>query len=214
VRRQSEHFADYEAALKELDGHGLLYPCFCTRKEIADEIARAASAPHGPDGPLYPGTCRRLQKEVRQARIEAGTSYALRIDIEKATSLIPGVLTFAERGAGSSGETGEQTAHPALFGDIVLARKELPASYHLAVVVDDALQDVSLVTRGHDLFHATHVQRLLQACLGLKPPDYAHHRLILDASGKKFSKRDRSATLRTLRQEGVSPKAILERIGM
>jgi glutamyl-Q tRNA(Asp) synthetase len=138
----------------------------------------------------------------------------LRIDVEKALSLIPEALSFAEKGAGPAGETGEQAVLPALFGDIVLARKELPASYHLAVVVDDALQGVSLVTRGHDLFHATHVQRLLQACLGLRPPDYAHHRLILDASGKKFSKRDQAATLRSLRREGASPKSILERLGL
>lgn len=213
VRRQSEHFADYAAALEQLDDRGLLYPCFCTRKEIADEIARAASAPHGPDGPLYPGTCRRLPKEPRQAKIDSGTSYALRLDVQKAISLIPGALTFVERGAGPAGETGAQLARPALFGDIVLARKELPASYHLAVVVDDALQGVSLVTRGHDLFHATHVQRLLQACLGLNPPDYAHHRLILDASGKKFSKRDQAATLQMLRREGASPGSILSRLG-
>jgi glutamyl-Q tRNA(Asp) synthetase len=213
VRRQSEHFADYAAALKQLDDRGLLYPCFCTRKEIADEIARAASAPHGPDGPLYPGTCRRLAKEVRRARIDSGASYALRFDVEKALSMIPEALSFVEKGTGPAGETGAQTARPALSGDIVLARKELPASYHLAVVVDDALQGVSLVTRGHDLFLATHVQRLLQACLGLRPPEYAHHRLILDPSGKKFSKRDQAATLRALRREGTSPQAILDCFG-
>jgi glutamyl-Q tRNA(Asp) synthetase len=214
VRRQSEHFADYAAALKQLDDRGLLYPCFCTRKEISDEIAQAASAPHGPDGPLYPGTCRRLSTDARQAKIDAGMSYALRLDVQKALSAVPDALTFAEEGAGPAGETGQQTARPALFGDIVLARKELPASYHLAVVVDDALQGVSLVTRGHDLFHATHVQRLLQACLNLSAPGYAHHCLILDESGKKFSKRDQAVTLQALRREGVNPASIRKRLGL
>jgi glutamyl-Q tRNA(Asp) synthetase len=213
VRRQSEHFADYAAALKTLDAQGLLYPCFCTRKEIAEEIARAATAPHGPDGPLYPGTCRRLSQETRQTRIAVGESYALRLDIEKAVATIAGPLTFVEEGTGPAGETGEQIVRPALFGDAVLARKDLPASYHLAVVVDDALQGVTLVTRGNDLFHATHLHRLLQMCLEYEPPAYAHHRLILDASGKKFSKRDRSVTLESLRRDGNSPDSIRARLG-
>jgi glutamyl-Q tRNA(Asp) synthetase len=213
VRRQSEHFADHAAALAALDARGLLYPCFCTRKDIADEIARAASAPHGPDGPLYPGTCRRLSSETREQRITAGAPYALRLDVAKAVSIVPDELTFVERGAGPEGETGLQTARPALFGDIVLARKDLPASYHLAVVVDDALQGVTLVTRGNDLFAATHVHRLLQACLGLASPLYAHHRLILDANGKKFSKRDESVTLQSLRREGATPASILAMLG-
>jgi glutamyl-Q tRNA(Asp) synthetase len=213
VRRQSEHFSDYATALKTLEERGLLYPCFCTRKEIADEIARAAEAPHGPDGPLYPGTCRRLPPEVREARIAAGYSYALRLDVAKAVALLARPLTFVEQGAGPAGETGEQIVRPALFGDVVLARKELPASYHLAVVIDDALQGVTLVTRGNDLFHATHVQRLLQASLGFDPPAYAHHRLILDESGKKLSKRDRSVTLESLRRAGATPESIRERLG-
>jgi glutamyl-Q tRNA(Asp) synthetase len=213
VRRQSEHFADYAAALKELDGRGLLYPCFCTRKEIAEEIARAAEAPHGPDGPLYPGTCRRLSQDVRDARIAVGESYALRLDVERAVAAVAQPLLFMEQGAGPAGESGEQIVRPALFGDVVLARKELPASYHLAVVVDDALQGVTLVTRGHDLFHATHVHRLLQACLGYEPPAYAHHRLIRDESGKKFSKRDRSVTLESLRRDGATPDSIRAKLG-
>jgi glutamyl-Q tRNA(Asp) synthetase len=213
VRRQSEHFDDYAAALKTLGDKGLLYPCFCTRKEIAEEIARAASAPHGPDGPLYPGTCRRLSAEVREERIASGASFALRLDSERAIATIDRPLSFGERGLGPDGETGEQAARPALFGDVVVARKELPASYHLAVVVDDALQGVTLVTRGHDLFPATHIQRLLQACLGYEPPFYAHHRLILDASGRKFSKRDHSVTLDSLRRQGASPDTIRSSLG-
>ena len=143
----------------------------------------------------------------------AGESYALRLDVQRAVAAIARPLTFVEQGAGPLGETGEQIVHPTLFGDVVLARKELPASYHLAVVVDDALQGVTLVTRGHDLFSATHVQRLLQACLGYEPPAYAHHRLILDESGKKFSKRDRSVTLEGLRRAGVSPQSVKESLG-
>ena len=218
VRRQSEHFADYEAALEKLEARGLLYPCFCTRKEIADEIARAGIAPQlselGPEGPLYPGTCRTLSDETRARRIAEAAPYALRLDVAKARRLIGQALTFEETGRGPNGETGVQVARPELLGDVVLARKELPASYHLAVVVDDALQGVTLVTRGEDLFPATHIQRLLQALLDLPATAYAHHRLILDAAGRKFSKRDRAATLLALRQSGATPKDVRSLIGM
>jgi glutamyl-Q tRNA(Asp) synthetase len=208
VRRQSEHFADYAAALEKLDAAGLLYPCFCTRKEIAEEIARAGIAPQAselsPEGPLYPGTCRGLPEAARGARIAEGAPYALRLDVARAQQRIARDLTFEESGRGPHGETGIQIARPELFGDVVLARKELPASYHLAVVVDDALQGVTLVTRGKDLFPATHIQRLLQALLEVSTPAYAHHRLILDSQGKKFSKRDRAATLAGLRESGAT----------
>jgi glutamyl-Q tRNA(Asp) synthetase len=217
-RRQSEHFADYAAALARLDEKGLLYPCFCTRKEIADEIARAASAPHanamGPDGPLYPGICRALSSAERKARMAENLPYALRLDIEKALAYVERALSFEEQGRGPEGQTGLQTAKPSLFGDAVLARKDMPASYHLAVVVDDALQGVSLVTRGEDLFAAAHLQRLLQALLDLPTPAYRHHRLILDAEGRKFSKRNKAATLADLRQSGVSVEALRARIGL
>ena len=136
------------------------------------------------------------------------------MSVEKAEAKVGRPLTFMEQGAGPNGESGEQVARPALFGDVVLARKELPASYHLAVVVDDATQGVTLVTRGHDLFPATHVHRLLQACLGYEPPAYGHHRLILDASGKKFSKRDRSVTLESLRRNGASPESIIKQLNL
>ncbi len=201
VPRQSARGEAYRVALDVLAHQGLLYPCFCTRKEIADEIARAAEAPHGPDGPIYPGTCRHLSEDERAARIAAGTAYAMRLDSAKAMALA-GPLTFEERGAGPGGERGVIAVAPGLFGDVVLARKDMPAAYHLAVVVDDAHQGVTLVTRGNDLFAAAHVQRLLQKLLGLPEPAYAHHRLILDASGKKFSKRDRAVTLRSLREDG------------
>ncbi|HEX4303533.1 MAG TPA: tRNA glutamyl-Q(34) synthetase GluQRS [Rhizomicrobium sp.] len=216
VLRQSARSEAYRAALDVLEGKGLLYPCFCTRKEIADEIARAAEAPHydglaasqpGPDGPIYPGTCRHLTKEERGARIAAGTAHALRLDTVKAAAMA-GPLQFEELGQGPNGEHGVIVADPLLFGDIVLARKDMPAAYHLAVVVDDAHQGVTRVTRGNDLFAAAHVQRLLQALLDLPAPEYAHHRLVLDASGRKFSKRDHAVTLRSLRADGVTPDSI------
>ncbi len=167
----------------------MTYPCFCTRKEIADEVARAVSAPHGAEGALYPGTCRNLSAKTRRERMASGLPYALRLDAAKAASRT-GPLMFVEHGKALA-------VDPLLLGDIVLARKEMPAAYHLAVVVDDALQGVTLVTRGEDLLPATHVQRLLQALLGLPAPAYAHHKLILDANGRKFSKRDESVTLRS-----------------
>lgn len=207
VLRQSSRFAAYRAALDTLDAQGLLYPCFCTRKEIAEEIAHASEAPHGPEGPLYPGTCRHLSEEERARKIASGISYALRLDAAKAADLA-GELEFTEQGAGPGGEHGIIAVKPMLFGDVVLARKDTPSSYHLAVVVDDAFQGVTLVTRGNDLFAAAHVQRLLQALLALPAPTYAHHRLILDGQGRKFSKRDKAATLRELRAHGETPASI------
>ncbi|MGB8363616.1 MAG: tRNA glutamyl-Q(34) synthetase GluQRS [Rhizomicrobium sp.] len=209
--RQSTRVSAYRAALDRLNG--LLYPCFCTRSEIAAEIARAVAAPHGPEGPLYPGTCRALSAEERSARIATGAAYALRLDAAEAARQT-GTLTFHEEGAGPGGEHGEIAVDPLLFGDFVLARKDTPASYHLAAVVDDAYQNVSLVTRGNDLFAATHVQRVLQALLGLPAPRYAHHRLILDAQGRKFSKRDSAVTLRALREDGVTPADIRKQLGL
>ena len=203
VRRQSEHFADYGRALDVLDAGGLIYPCFCTRADIA----AATDAPHGPDGPLYPGTCRHLPREQRRSRLAAGEEHCLRLDAAKAGAEAGAYHFFDETRGRIDGE-------PLLFGDVVLARKETPASYHLAVVVDDAHQGVTLVTRGNDLFAATHIQRLLQGLLGLEVPAYAHHKLILDASGKKFSKRDRGVTLRDLRADGVSPDEIRARVGL
>jgi glutamyl-Q tRNA(Asp) synthetase len=145
--------------------------------------------------------------------MKAGTSYALRLDVQRAAERA-GALSIEERGNAPSGEHGIVTVDPTLFGDIVLARKDTPASYHLAVVVDDAFQGVTVVTRGTDLFAATHVQRLLQALLNLPAPAYAHHRLILDEHGRKFSKRDRAVTLRELRASGITPEQIREQLGL
>lgn len=197
VLRQSARMAAYRAALDRLTAQGLVYPCFCTRADIA----RADQAPHGPDGPLYPGTCRPVALAERRDRMEHGDAYALRLDAAKAAALV-GRLTFVEQGH-------VQTADPLRFGDAVIARKDMPTSYHLAVVVDDAHQGVTLVTRGEDLLPACHIQRLLQALLDLPEPAYAHHRLILDAQGKKFSKRDNAVTLQALREQGATPADIM-----
>ena len=212
VLRQSSRFGAYRAALDVLTTRGLIYPCFCTRKDIADEIARAVDAPHGPEGALYPGTCRHLSSSARADRIASGAAYALRLDAAKAARET-GALSFVEQGQGPGGEHGVIAAQPELFGDIVLARKETPASYHLAVVTDDAFQGVTLVTRGEDLFAAAHVQRLLQALLDLPVPIYAHHKLILDESGRKFSKRDQAVTLRAMRESGVAAERVRKRLG-
>jgi len=201
VLRQSERTAAYQEALSKLEAAELTYPCFCTRKDIAVEFARAAEAPSAPDGPIYPGACRNLAQTERDARISSGLPHAIRLDAAKAAEQV-GPLSFLEKGQSNKGEAGTIHVQPQLFGDIVLARKDLPASYHLAVVVDDAHQGVTLVTRGEDLFAASHVQRLLQALLGFPEPLYAHHKLILDDSGKKFSKRDKALTLRALREDG------------
>ena len=209
VRVQSEHLAEYRAALDALAARGLLYPCFCTRAEIAAEVAASAGAPHGPDGaPLYPGTCRRLSAARRVARTAAGEQFALRLDMAAALAAVPGPLWFEEEGEG------RVRCDPAVFGDVVLARKDAPASYHLCVTHDDAVQGVTLVTRGQDLKPATHLHRLLQALMGWPAPRYAHHRLLTDAAGRRLAKRDRAATLRELRTAGWSAAAVRERVGV
>ncbi|WP_374311153.1 tRNA glutamyl-Q(34) synthetase GluQRS [Dongia sp.] len=202
VRRQSDHFDDYRAAIARLQTLGVLYACFCTRRDIA----AAQSAPHGPEGPLYPGTCRHLPPETASARMEAGEPYALRLDVAKAMALA-GALTFDEEGSG------RLTAHPEHLGDVVLARREIPCSYHLCVTVDDALQGVTLVTRAEDLLPATHIHRLLQALLGLPTPHYAHHKLLTDAQGVRLAKRAGAPSLRSLRESGTSPAEVRELAG-
>ena len=201
VRRQSHHFEDYRHALDRLTAMGVLYPCFCTRREIEAEIAAAGGAPHGPTSLPYPGTCRGLGAKEVAARQHAGLDYALRLDVRRAFART-GSLEWLE------GEHQRQ-ANPALLGDVVLARKEIPTSYHLAVTVDDAIQGVTLVTRGEDLGIATHIHRLLQALLGLPTPRYRHHPLLTDASGRRLSKRDGALTIRALRQNGVSAEEVL-----
>ena len=206
VLRQSERMESYRAALETLQRQGLVYPCFCSRKEIAAEIARAGAAPHGPQTALYPGTCRRLSEDEREARRAEGRSYALRLDLAAAIAAAEaatGPLTWTDR------ERGPQTCDLRGEGDAVLARKDLGTSYHLSVVVDDAVQGVTLVTRGTDLFEASHLHRLLQALLGLPTPDYHHHRLLTDETGKRLAKRHDSLTLRNLRNTGHSAAEVI-----
>jgi glutamyl-Q tRNA(Asp) synthetase len=200
-RRQSDHMADYRKALEQLDGLGLLYPCFCTRKEIQEEIQRAAEAPHGPDGPLYPGSCRQLAPEVRAQLMAAGKAYALRLNMVAAIGQA-GPLSWEDEAKGT------QMAEPGLFGDVVLARKDVATSYHLAVTLDDADQSISLVTRGEDLFAATHVHRLLLALLSLPLPRWHHHGLLCDAEGRRLAKRHDALSLRALREAGERPAAV------
>ncbi len=199
VMRQSRRMDAYAAALATLQDRNLLYPCFCTRKDIQREIEAAGHAPHraGPEGPVYPGTCRRLSDDERAARLAAGDPHAIRLRIDEAISAT-GPLTFHDRTAGTV------TVDAAVFGDVVLARKDVPTSYHLAVSVDDAAQGVTLVTRGDDLLPATHVHRVLQRLLGLPEPEYAHHPLLTDSGGRRFAKRDRSLTLQAMREAGKS----------
>jgi glutamyl-Q tRNA(Asp) synthetase len=197
---QSERLPLYQAALDRLKALGVIYPCFCTRAAIAAEITASASAPHGPDGPLYPGTCRMLAAEERVARM--AEPHAWRLDTARAMA-IAGPLSWYDQGAR------RVIAEPGIYGDIVLARKDAPTSYHLAVTVDDAAQGVTDVVRGEDLFAATHVHRLLQALLGLQPPRYHHHAVISGADGKRLSKRSGAPTIAGLREGGADPRALL-----
>lgn len=201
VRRQSDHFADYGKVLDQLDARGLIYPCFCTRADIAREIAAAVSAPHGPDGPLYPGTCRSLPNEERRRRIAAGHELCMRLDAARAAEQA-GPYSFVDE------TRGRIEGQPLLMGDFVIARKDTPTSYHLAVTVDDHLQGVTLVTRGEDLLPSTHVHGLLQKLLGYAAPQYAHHRLLTDSDGRRFAKRDRDLTIRALRDSGKTPEEV------
>ncbi len=217
VRRQSEHFQTYRAALERLEARGLVYPSFESRAEIARLIAereRTAPWPRDPDGaPLYPGDAKRLSRAERAQTMAAGAPFALRLDMERALAET-GALDWSETGRGPAGETGTIAAAPQAWGDVVLARKETPTSYHLAVVVDDVLQGVTHVVRGEDLFWSTSVHRLLHALLGLPAPTYHHHRLILDADGKKLAKSTRATGLRELRAQGATPGAIREMVGL
>lgn len=207
VMRQSERIALYDKFLHILEEGGLLYPCFCSRADIRREIEASPSAPHGPDGALYPGICKHLDPTEAKDRIDAGAPHALRLHMERAIRMT-GPLTFTDLNHGTV------DAAPETLGDVVLARKDVPTSYHLSVTVDDALQHISVVTRGEDLFHATHVHRVLQTLLGLPEPLYRHHRMLLGEDGKPFTKRDRSLTLDSLRASGVTAEDIKRRVGL
>jgi glutamyl-Q tRNA(Asp) synthetase len=201
IRRQSEHFDEYRSALDQLEEMGVLYPCFCTRRAIRAEIARSGGAPQGEEGSRYPGTCRALDTKEAAAKRQSGLDYALRLDLPRALSLT-GPLDWVEAGR-------RCRADPIALGDVVLARKEVPTSYHLAVTVDDAIQGVTLVTRGEDLATATHIHCVLQALLRLPVPDYRHHPLLTDASGRRLSKRDGALTIRAMRERGMTPAEVI-----
>jgi glutamyl-Q tRNA(Asp) synthetase len=206
VLRQSTRMIDYAAIIERLQAMELLYPCFCTRKDIKAEIDDAGAAPHGPDGPLYPGTCRALTKSEQQEKIASGAPYALRLDVEKACDMVGQRLTWRDQ------YQGEQTATPEILGDVVLARKGFSASYHLCVVADDAFQNITHISRGDDLFHASHMHRLLQAVLHLPVPLWSHHPLLLDENGQRFAKRNKSVTIQSLREAGKSQDDVLQMI--
>jgi glutamyl-Q tRNA(Asp) synthetase len=215
VRRQSEHLDDYRAAVAKLSDMGLIYPSFESRSEIAMLTGRAAQDgwPCDPDGaPIYPGTSKHLTPAERARRM-ASEPYALRLDMAAAIARA-GSLQWEERGNGPNGESGSIPAAPECWGDVVLARRETPTSYHISVVVDDAAQGVTHVVRGQDLFWATSVHRLLQALLGLPAPAYHHHRLLLDRDGRKLSKSTRATGLRELRAQGLTPRDIRRMIGL
>jgi glutamyl-Q tRNA(Asp) synthetase len=238
VTFQSQRLDLYQAALDRLKAAGLVYPCFCTRADIAREIAAAGSAPHGPDGPVYPGTCRALSEDERLARLTE--PHAWRLDMARALGVVatatpdlfrgppfdlertareeradlPAAKSMPEQGRRDGGLmwhdelAGPQRADPAMFGDVVLARKDAPSSYHLAVTVDDAAQGVTHVVRGRDLFAATHIHRLLQALLGLPTPVYRHHALLADADGNRLAKRHGAPSLESFRLAGIDGRAL------
>jgi glutamyl-Q tRNA(Asp) synthetase len=217
VRRQSEHFEDYAAAVAELEAQGLLYPSFESRSElnaIVAELDRHGHWPRDPDGvPIYPGRARKLAAAERARRRAAGEPFALRLAMDAAVART-GALSWTETGAGPHGQTGLVTAAPQMWGDVVLARKETPTSYHLAAVLDDALQGVTDVVRGQDLFWSTGIHRLLQALLGLPEPTYHHHQLILDDDGRKLAKSTKSTGLRELRAAGSTVRDIRRLVGL
>lgn len=201
VRRQSAHFPDYANALQKLQARGLIYPCFCTRREIS----LAQSAPHASDA-IYPGICRHLSSNERQRRFQSGQSFALRLDTTLACAEV-GILKFFDK------DFGWVIAEPQRYGDVVLARKDTPSSYHLCVVHDDALQGITHVIRGEDLREATHIHVLLQKLLGYETPAYLHHKLLCGPDGKRLAKRDKAETLRSLKLKKVNPADILCQFG-
>lgn len=202
---QSRRFSHYEAALEKLRAQGVVYPCFCSRREVMEEVARMGGAPQGEAGEIYPGTCRVLSEGERVARLERGEVPSWRLDCRRASEMT-GILTWRDE------RHGEFLCRPELLGDVILARKDCPASYHLAVVVDDAAQSVTLVTRGEDLLSATGVHRTLQALLGLPVPVWLHHPLVVDTAGKRLAKRDRARSIAEIRAEGRTPAEVWQKL--
>lgn len=217
VRRQSENWHDYRAALARLEDRRLTFPSFETRSEIARLVADRESHarwPRDPDGtPIYPGSARQMPADERTDRLARGEPYAIRLDMDRAMDWT-GPLHWTEEGAGPDGQRGEIAADPAAWGDVIVGRKETPTSYHLAVVIDDAAQGVTHVVRGQDLFRSTSVHRVLQSLFELPAPVYRHHRLILDEQGRKLSKSTRATGLRELRTQGVAPQDVRRLVGL
>lgn len=206
VRIQSQNLDDYRAAADKLNIGGFLYPCFCTRKDIEREIEAAGGAPHGSEGPVYPGICRDLSDDEKQSRIEEGQSHALRLDLQKALQTIGQDLSW------SDSENGRQIATPQTLGDAVIVRKDIGTSYHLAVVVDDGLQGITDVVRGVDLFESTHLHVVLQHLLEIHTPNYHHHKLLTDKDGNRLAKRNQSITLKSLRESGLTLEDLLRQL--
>ncbi len=210
-RRQSAHMSEYRAALDELSRRGLAYPCFCSRSEIAEACGHQAEWPRDPDGSaLYPGTCRDLSPAERVSRISRGARFSLRLDTTKALAEIQRPLKYWEFHESGDGEV--VAAEPALWGDALIGRRDVPASYHIACTLDDHAQGVTDVVRGVDLEAATGLHRLLQALLGLKTPDYHHHRLVTDEQRRKLSKSKSAIPLRDFRAQGVTPDNLREKL--
>lgn len=219
VRRQSEHFGEYRNALTKLADKGLVYPAFLSRSEVRKRISEACARgddwPSDPDGtPLYPQDERNMSEKEQMEHIVSGAPYAWRLDMDKALASAGEPLFWNESGAGPDGETGRLAADPARWGDVVIARKDTPTSYHLSVVVDDALQGITHIVRGRDLFHATSVHRLLQKLLGLPEPLYHHHDLVLGEDGQKLSKSRKDTALASLREQGWTPADIRAKLGL
>ncbi len=209
VRLQSHYMLDYEDALGKLHAQDLLYPCFCSRKDIRDEIEQMGVAPHGPEGEIYPGICKALSPQEQEDRIAAGDPYAFRLDMDKAIKIAGKNLEWVDLGKG------KQIATPEILGDVVLARKDISTCYHLSVTLDDHIQGITTVTRGMDLFYATHLHRLLQELLKLNVPEWHHHDLLLDENGKRLAKRDKAVTLQHLREvEKIAPQEVQTRTGI
>lgn len=218
IRRQSDHLDDYTAALEALSGEALVYPAFMSRGDIRRHIADAEASgrqwPRDPDGaPLYPGIDKHLDEVERRRRIDAGAPFAWRLDIDKAAQLAGAALCWREDGSGPNGESGRVSVDPKRWGDVVLARRDAPASYHLSVVVDDAIQNVTDIVRGRDLFYSTGLHRLLQELLGLPVPHYHHHRLVLGDDGRKLSKSRQDTGIAALRAAGMTPADVIRLAG-
>ncbi len=219
VRRQSDHFAEYHAALSELRKLGLLYPAFLSRAEISAKVADIENSgqlwPRDPDdAPHYPGNDRGFSEAERDRRISNGDAHAWRLDMQAALEGLKTQPSWAEFGSGPEGETGQISADPEAWGDVILARRDVPASYHLSVTLDDATQAITDVIRGEDLFAATSVHRLLQHLLGLQTPRYHHHGLVRDQDGRKLSKSDGATSIAAMRQHGATADDILALAGL